>query len=78
MLDHGYDKLFTTVNDSEMLPVDVWTWDVEDLIADDVCNLIDLSGFLDWSLVLWLFSTSDVNLPLSDKYQTSIHIKIVY
>jgi len=78
MLDHGYDKLFATVNDSEMLPIDVWTWDVEDLIVDDVCNWIDLSGLLDWSLVLWLFCTSDVNLPLSDKNQTNIRIKITY
>ena len=78
MLDHGYDKLFATVNDSEMLPIDVWTWEVEDLIVDDVCNLIDFSGLLDWSLVLWLFGTSDVNLPLSGKIQTIIRIKIAY
>jgi len=72
MLHQSYDKLFATVNGSEMLPIDVWTWDVEDLIVDDVCNLIDLSGMLDWSLALWLFGTSDVNLPLSDKNQTII------
>lgn len=73
-----YDKLLATINDSEMLPFDVWMWDVDDLIVD-VCNLIDLSGLLDWSLVLWLFGTSDGNLEFSEQNQTIILcIKIAY